>query len=278
MFYFLKQFTSIILDSINAAKPEQILTGKKMFRPFMEYQKSWMTYFYPGETISADYPAWFYLQKYMMPLIKTNASYYHIEGIRRLNLDADQQPDFNEFQHLFANASNGFKIQPVFDEIEPKEYFTLIQQKKFPCINRMRSKEELFCADEPDFWHEAIGHLAPLCFQEVQEFYLQIADYMLAAKTKKQFERQLAVAWTLLEYGFIKEHGQNKMFGAALVGSHLANMRFLKGLIKIEPANRAAIIDSGFSEVSAPLPRDNNGHMRYFYLDHLKIAQLFDAY
>lgn len=275
MLQFTNRLISLTWDLISNAKPEQILSGQRMFRPFLNYQKSWLTHFYPNDTLNLNKDTWFYLQKYMIPLIKKHASSYHIKGMHRLNLESSQKPTFQEFQDLFYHESKGFTLHPVNKEIEPLEYYSLILQKKFPCIDALRSHEELFCANEPDFWHEAIGHIAPLCFFEVQEFYFQIAEYMLSAKSPLQFEEHLAVAWTITEYAFIKEHDQNKMFGAALVGSHLANMRYLNGYIQVEPATRNSIINSGFYEEHSPIARNENGNLRFFYLDQLNAHPLF---
>lgn len=276
MLHISKQLISFIWDLFHSPDPEQILAGKKMFRPFMQYQNAWLAYFHPDDTINDNTNVWAYLQKYMLPLIKQHASSYHLQGIHDLNLDAENKPSFNEFKHLFAEVSNGFQIEPVNKELHPIEYFSLIRQKKFPCIEKIRSPEELFCANEPDFWHEAIGHIAPLCYPEVQEFYLDIAEYMLSAQSKATFEKRLSIAWTLTEYGFIKENGINKMFGAALVGSHLANKRYLNGLIHVEPAKSSTIIDSGFYPEKSPLARDGDGKLRFFCLDHLKANSIFD--
>lgn len=275
MLHFVNQVLSLTRDLVNIADPEQILKGRRMFRPFLKYQKSWLAHFYPDDTIQPEFSAWFYLQKYMIPLIKKHASFYHLNGLSRLKLDTPEEPDFDEFQNLFYVESNGFIIQPVNDEISPNEYFSLILQRKFPCVKKIRSHDELFCANEPDFWHDAIGHIAPLCFKEVQEFYLKIAEYMLSAKTASQFQRHLSVAWTLTEYSFIKEQRQTKMFGAALVGSHLANMRFINGFISVEPAVRELIINSNFYSDYSPLARDDKGNLRFFCMDNLNANQFF---
>lgn len=269
-----KKLTGLTWDYFRTAAPEHVLQGTRMFRPFMSYQQSWIKHCYPGDQLDGANDSWFYLQKYMMPLIKLHASVFHLQGIDRLNLDSMQQPDFKAFQRVFAEISQGFTIEPVDQELSPMDYFTLISERRFPCIEKIRSHEELFCGNEPDFWHEAIGHIAPLCFKEVQEFYLEIADCLLSAKTKQQFHRQLTVAWTLMEYGFIKEQGQNKMFGAALVGSHLANIRYQQGIISVEPATRDSIIDSGFFDEDTPLPRTEGGQLRFFGLERLSIGQL----
>lgn len=274
MLYFINQLQSLTRDFIKPAKPEQILDGGKMFRPFMSYQKAWLNSVHPGATLCTKTSTWFYLQQYIMPLIRQHASSYHVEGIKSLKLDGTVQPDFKEFQDLFYHVSHGFQIQPVCKEIAPEEYFTLISQKKFPCVPLIRPHNELFCANEPDFWHEAIGHIAPLCFPEVQEFYLGIAHHILTAKTKLQRRQHLAVAWTLMEYGFIQENEQHKMFGAALVGSHLANMRYINGLIAVEPAERHAILDSGFYDEDAPLAKNHRGALRFFCLNNLHINSL----
>lgn len=272
-----RELLNLIWDLINVADPKEILEGKKLFRPFLRYQKSWLSHFHPGDTIKLEMSTWSYLQKYVIPLIYQHASSWHVKGIQLLKLDTNKQPDFNQFKKMFRHESKGFSIEPVKNEIPPKEYFALIRDKKFPCIESIRSHEELFCANEPDFWHEAIGHIAPLCFREVQDFYLEIADYMLSAKNEYQFQRQLAVAWTLSEYAFIKEQGQNKMFGAALVGSHLAHRRYLEDIISVEAAERSTIINSGFFDETTSLARDDKGKLRFFCLDSLKIQRLFST-
>ena len=241
----------------------------------MKYQTSWLKHFYPHDEFSNKHSSWFYLQKYMLPFIQRYASSYHVKGIHRLKLNENQPPDFAFFQDLFYKTSDGFEIFPVTHEIAPIEYFSLISQKKFPCIKVVRSLQELFCSNEPDFWHESIGHIAPLCFREVQDFYLEISDYMLSAKSASQFQTYLEIAWTLTEYGFIKEQNQNKMFGAALVGSHLANMRYQNDLINVEAADKDNIINSRFYSEEAPLPRGSDGKLRFFCLKSFRISHLF---
>lgn len=276
MLHFLRQGTSLAKDLISPTpSPEKILTGKRMFRPMMRYQQAWLQHFYPGESLRTDTSTWMYLQKFMMPLIKQRASTFHLDGIRQLNLECDEIPDFDDFREHFHHASNGFEIHLAQDEIEPRKYFELICQRKFPCISKLRPHDEIFCASEPDFWHEAIGHLAPLCSPLVQDFYIQIAQRVLSAVSRLDYENEMAVAWTILEYGFIKQCGLVKMFGAALVGSHLAHMRYQYQHLSIERADRSAIIDSGFYTEHTPIARNHRNKIRFFCLDSLSCDNLF---
>jgi phenylalanine-4-hydroxylase len=276
MIHLAKKVVKLSWDLLTPVEPEQILSGNKLFRPLMKYQNAWIKHFYPGDTIKDEINPWVYLQKYMMPLIKKHASSYHLKGIEYLALDKTEKPNFELFQQRFNEISCGFKIEPVTHEITPFDYFTLISQKKFPCIERLRDHNEIFCANEPDFWHEAIGHVAPLCFGEVQSFYLEIAKHLLSARTNSQFKKRLSVAWTLMEYGFIKENDQTKMFGAALVGSHLANMRYLHNYISIAPADQNSIIDSGFHDDDSPKVKGMNGEFLFFCLNNLNTDMLFE--
>lgn len=267
-----QQFLQMIWDLLFPATPQEILTGKRIFRPFLKYQSAWVSHFYQKKLDRKD--PWLYLNQYVLPLIQKHASSYHVRGIQLLGLDLPKKPDFEVFQKQFREISNGFEIFPVNKEIDPETYFYLISKRKFPCIETLRPLDEVFCANSPDFWHEAIGHIAPLCFPEVQRFYLEIAELMLYAK-KADFENHLAVAWTMTEYGFIKENGQDKMFGAALVGSHLANVRYINNHIAVEPAERNAIISSGFYSEKTALPRNQEGKLRYFCLQDLNAKNLF---
>lgn len=275
MLSFISNPIQLTRDLLYPVQPEQILYGNKLFRSFMKFQTAWCHYFYPNVTLDEKTDSWFYLQKFIMPLIVKHASFYHLSGINKLKLNHLQKPDFKEFSQLFFVESNGFQLEPVNHELAAKEYFSIIKEKKFPCIEKMRFMNELFCALEPDFWHEAIGHIAPLCFKEVQQFYLDIAEIMLTTKNDKDFNKKLALAWTLTEYGFIKENGQHKMFGAALVGSHLAHMRYLHNIIRVEAADPAAIIGSQFYSETAAVPKNTDGTIRFFSMDHLDVEKLF---
>jgi phenylalanine-4-hydroxylase len=275
MYHMLNQLVKITRDLIVIPSAEEMLTGHRMLRPFLKHQNTWIRYFHPDVLIEDGQDTWALLQQFVMPLIKLCGSSYHLQGIQQLGLDAPQMPEFVKFKSAFRSISRGFDLVSVDGEIDAKTYFEFIRNRQFPCVNRLRPIEEVFCGNAPDFWHEAIGHIAPLCCQEVQEFYLRIADYMLSAKSQSEFNAHLAVSWTLTEYAFISENGENRMFGAALIGSHLAHMRYLRGLLSIEPAVRSNIIDSGFYQENLPAPRDEQGRLRFFKLDHLNVDTLF---
>lgn len=275
MQYCIKPYIDLVKDLLKPPSAGQLLTGKKLFRPFLGNQRCWLQHFYPQDSLNPENGTWYYLRKYMFPLLAKNATSYHLQGIARLQLDTEKKPDFERFCDLFYKESGGFEIYPVFEEIEPHTYFSLIRERKFPCVEKLRPLDALFCGNEPDFWHEAIGHIAPLCFEEVQEFYLKIAEYVLSAKSVAEFQRNMAVAWTITEYAFIKEQGTFKMFGAALTGSHLAHMRFEKGLLSLQLATGAEIVESGFYQEETPVPRDENGAFRFFYLNDFNGDDLF---
>lgn len=271
----IKLLTALSRDLLLTPKPAEILSGRKMLRPFLAHQNTWIQHFHPQTNIEPHEDSWRLLQQFMMPLIKQHGSSYHTIGIQKLGLDEDKMPEFESFRSRFRAHSNGFDLARVSDEIEPREYFSLILEKKFPCVQTLRPVNEIFCGNEPDFWHEAIGHIAPLCFPEIQQFYLDIAAYMLSAPSDLIFNHHLAVSWTLTEYAFIKENGHDKLFGAALIGSHLAHMRYLHGYLALEPANRQQIIDSGFFSENTPVPRDAAGKLRFFQLNDLDAHKLY---
>ncbi|KTD03796.1 phenylalanine-4-hydroxylase [Legionella geestiana] len=276
MHFVIRQGMRLLSEALSPPAPHEILQGERLFRPFLRQQRAWMRHFYPGDTLEKHRPSWQYLQKYLSPLIQASGSRWHCEGIMRLGLHSQDAPDFSEFARRFHGESNGFSIHPVKGEIEPVTYFSLIAQKKFPCIPEMRHNDSLFCGSEPDFWHEAIGHLAPLCFPEVQDFYLSVADKILSSSGTPRYERNLAIAWTLSEYGFLREGDSPKMFGAALVSSHLAHMRYLHNYLCVEPASAKVILESGFYEADRAIARDEAGRQRFFCMDTLNIDALLD--
>lgn len=256
----------ILRDWVAPPSVQQILTGERLFRPYLSYQKRWMKYFYPEDDFDVAKSSWYYLQKYMLPLIEESASSYHKQGLELLALKCEDKPDFSDFQKKFASVANGFTVIKARSEIPPKEYFTLILNKQFPCVVSMRPVSGVFCTNAPDFWHEAMGHLTALCANEIQEIYQEYAAFVLSAKSNHEFNQRMAVAWTLMEYGFIKEAGQTKMFGAALVGSHLAHMRYRANLISIESCSQEAIIESRFYNESGVFAKTPEGKFRFFTL------------
>jgi phenylalanine-4-hydroxylase len=153
------------------------------------------------------------------------------------------------------------------------EYFESLAHRRFPCIPELRKPNQVLGGAEPDFWHEAVGHLAPLVCPEVSRFYQACGS--LHGEVLARFGTERAAElngffWLLLEYGFIREGGKTKAFGAAIVGSFVALTKWIQGAWTIRPFDIRVVLDAGIAYLGAPPKRDETGRVIFYEMDSLR--------
>jgi phenylalanine-4-hydroxylase len=239
--------------------------------PRLRNQKMWARHLSPSLEFSFEKSSWQILHEFTLPLVRELASSAHREGITRLGLNTGQQPEFTGFRRV-VESETGWKIVPASDEWNARDFFALLAQRSFPCVASLRPTTEVFAGSKPDFWHEAVGHLAPLVNREISDFYCWCGETVTHLYQNNQFataRRLEQVLWALLEYGFIKEAGQVRTFGAALSGSFMALQRWRRGYVEArEDWTCEGILNSRLYEEGANLVRNEQGQLSLFLLPH----------
>jgi phenylalanine-4-hydroxylase len=113
----------------------------------------------------------------------------------------------------------GFGIRPVGGIILASEFFESLRQGSFTAnVNVRRPEEWRFCPI-PDWIHESVGHAACLGDERVARLYRLFGEAAGPAPGKELLRRLGRLFWHTFEAGLVRERGQVRAFGAAILSS-----------------------------------------------------------
>jgi phenylalanine-4-hydroxylase len=107
----------------------------------------------------------------------------------------------------------------IFEQID---WYTMIADYKMPMTNFVRTPEELNYCDEPDYWHDVMGHVPFLAEVSYSNMYNLLArTYIEAYQAKRHILlKQLDfIGGMIIELGLLREASGIKAFGSTFYSS-----------------------------------------------------------
>mgnify|MGYP006278919151 FL=1 len=169
---------------------------------------------YPEE----DHETWQILVERQMEQLPGRACEAYLDGQEVLKLEADRIPSLaNLSQRL--NDATGWTVAHVPGLIHEKDFFELLSQRIFPSTNYVRGRHEIDYTPAPDCFHDIFGHMPMLTQPAFADFYHLFGKAGLrgTGSVRPQLE---AFHWFTVEFGLLKEDGENRIFGAGIVSSN----------------------------------------------------------
>lgn len=125
-----------------------------------------------------------------------------------------QIPEVNKI----LNEYTGWGVEPVPALIQPKEFFNLLANKRFPAATFIRVPAEMDYLQEPDIFHEIYGHTPLLTNQAYGDFMEMFGKLALEAEPNER--RQLfRLFWFTIEFGLVKTNEGLKAYGGGILSS-----------------------------------------------------------
>lgn len=103
-----------------------------------------------------------------------------------------------------------------------RDWYSFIAKRELPINLFVRTPEELDYCDEPDRWHDVVGHIPMLLDERYSEFYVKLAQLALKNLKRKNAAIQKGIDFLgsyAIELGLIEENGETKALGATLYSS-----------------------------------------------------------
>ena len=146
-----------------------------------------------------------------------------ISGLSKLGIDHSKRPTA-EALTTTANNHTGFNfIQTEQNIILPQhEWYQMIANYEMPFTNFVRTPQELDYCDEPDIFHDIMGHVPFLVEKDYTEMYVLLANTYLKAyqQNRNDLLNELDfIGGMLIELGLIREPSGIKAFGATFYSS-----------------------------------------------------------
>src|SRR5262245_35151387 len=110
-------------------------------------------------------------------------------------------------------------LVPAQGPLPYRTFYSYIGRRGFPVTQFIRHGSHPEFTPEPDMIHDCLGHVPPLMNRDYAELLTLIGK---AAATTPHGDQVLALkrfSWFSIEFGFIDEHGETKVFGAGILSS-----------------------------------------------------------
>ncbi|PKH81990.1 phenylalanine 4-monooxygenase [Psychrobacter sp. 4Bb] len=190
----------------------------------------------------------------------------YLEGLTKLNLPTTRIPQLHDIDEVLQ-ATTGWQTAPVPALISFGKFFKLLANKSFPVATFIRRFDDMDYIEEPDIFHEIVGHCPLLthpAFAAFNETYGKLG--LSATKEERWFLARLY--WFTIEFG--------------LVGSRIENRRIYGGGILSSPSETVYALNRTPQELSIAQnkpqsqPQSQPEHRAFDLLDVLRTPYRID--
>ncbi len=169
------------------------------------------------EWSATENDTWAKLVARQSEIIKGRCSEQFVKGLEILDFPKDRVPQIPELNKKLDECT-GWGVHPVPALIQPKEFFELLANKRFPAATFIRIPEEMDYLQEPDIFHELYGHTPLLTNQAYADFMQKFGQLALKAQPKDR-RRLFRLFWFTIEFGLLKTDEGFTSYGGGILSS-----------------------------------------------------------
>ena len=178
---------------------------------------------------SADENAmWQALLERQATQIPNRACSAYLEGLEKLNLPLTHIPQLHDIDEILQ-ATTGWQTAAVPALISFGKFFKFLANKRFPVATFIRRFEDMDYIEEPDIFHEIVGHCPLLthpAFAAFNETYGKLG--LNASKEERWFLARLY--WFTIEFGLVGSRPENRrIYGGGILSSPSETLYALSG-------------------------------------------------
>lgn len=146
-----------------------------------------------------------------------------ISGFSKLGIDNNKRPQAIDLtKAILPYTGYEFVQTDTHLILEQRDWYAMIADYKMPLTCFLRTPAELTYCDEPDIWHDIMGHIPYLAQQDYSDMYQLLAATYVEAYDAERTDilRELDfIGGMLIELGLIREENDIKAFGSTFYSS-----------------------------------------------------------
>jgi phenylalanine-4-hydroxylase len=166
-----------------------------------------------------DFIVWETLFNRQKPIFEQYASDAYREALGVIGFNANEIPNFSDVNALLSKKT-GWQLVVVPEIVAVRDFFLLLADRQFPATCWLRRFSELDYIEEPDMFHDVLGHVPLLVNSDYADFMQAFGKLALqwidAPETLDLLGR---LYWFTVEFGLILENGKAKIYGAGILSS-----------------------------------------------------------
>lgn len=166
-----------------------------------------------------DHRTWAILLDRLKKVTYNNSSREYQHYFELLDFEPEKVVNVAELNTKLAEMS-GWQVLPCSGLIKSIDFFRMLADRKFPVTISMRRPDEIGFSKLPDIFHDICGHVPMLLNPIFSNFMIEFSTIGL-----KYIKNEEAVTWLdrlywyTLETGLIKEDGELRFYGGAIITS-----------------------------------------------------------
>ena len=142
----------------------------------------------------------------------------YLDGLKKLDLPTTRIPQLHDIDEVLQ-ATTGWQTAAVPALISFGKFFKLLANKSFPVATFIRRFDDMDYIEEPDIFHEIVGHCPLLthpAFATFNETYGKLG--LNASKEERWFLARLY--WFTIEFGLVGQNQDNRrIYGGGILSS-----------------------------------------------------------
>ncbi len=161
---------------------------------------------------------WQALLKRQSKQIPNRACPAYLEGLERLNLPTVHIPQLRDIDAVLQ-ATTGWQTAAVPALISFSKFFKLLADKRFPVATFIRRPDDMNYIEEPDIFHEIVGHCPLLTHPAFAAFNETYGKLGLAA-SKEERVCLARLYWFTIEFGLVGQtRDSRRIYGGGILSS-----------------------------------------------------------
>lgn len=150
--------------------------------------------------------------------IPNTACQEYLDSLALLNLPNHRIPQLHEVDEVLQ-AHTGWRTAPVPALISFGKFFKLLADKSFPVATFIRRPEDLDYIQEPDIFHEIVGH-CPLLTHPAFAAFTETYGKLGIDATKEERVFLARLYWFTVEFGLVGSNPENRrIYGGGILSS-----------------------------------------------------------
>jgi len=169
---------------------------------------------YTGE----HHAIWRTLFERQAKLLPGRACGEYLRGLAQLGVAADGIPDFERLSDILEPAT-GWRIVAVPGLVPDETFFRHLANRRFPATNWIRAPEQMDYLQEPDVFHDVLGHVPMLIHPVFADYLAAYGRGGLKAAGLGALHRLSRLYWYTVEFGLIRRPEGLRIYGSGILSS-----------------------------------------------------------
>ena len=199
-----------------------------------------------NQTQNEDLQVWQILFDRQCEILKDTADPSFFKGIQDIGFVREKVPVFDELSQTLRQTT-GWEVFPVPGIVPNRQFFELLEQRKFCTTNWIRKMKDLDYLEEPDFFHDVFGHLPLLTNPFFAGFLEKLGEISSRFITDPEMVEYLSrFYWFTVEFGLIDTPEGIRIYGAGILSSRGETAYCLGPIPERRPFSVKQVLDTPY--------------------------------